>query len=142
MRLEFEKSRARAQAEPVNRATAFTLIEVMIASAIFFMCMFAVLGLMSQGLKAARILKRDAPTVGMVASEFFALSATNKVEEGSDSGDFGEFYSGYRWTRQCDAISNGLYQVTITVTHNGTLDSALSTYLYDAKSANRMGRFR
>lgn len=133
MRLELKKTAVRAD----SGRKAFTLLEVMIASAIFFMCMFSVLGVMSQGLKAATILKRDAPTVGMVASEYFAMASTNRVEEGSDSGDFGDFYRGYRWNRQCDSISNGLYQVTITITHDGNVDSVLSTYLYDAKSAGQ-----
>ena len=77
-----------------RRATqaAFTLIEVVIAVAIFFMAMFAILGVLSTELHAASILRNNGPTAGMVAGQ---LSLTNKLEEGSDSGDFGEIYSGY-----------------------------------------------
>ena len=107
---------------------AFTLVEVMIATAIFFMAMFAILGVVSQGLRAARSLKNDAPTAGMVLAEF---ATTNMLEDGVETGNFGDFYPGYTWVRGVSFYgSNGLYQVDVAVTHAGSIDSQLTTYLY------------
>ena len=60
----------------LNRsAIAFTLLEVIIACAIFFMCAFAVLQLVTRGLSAARSIQQREPDVGLV----FAPLSTNKV---------------------------------------------------------------
>jgi Tfp pilus assembly protein PilV len=109
--------------------SAFTLIEVMISIAIFFMAMFTILGLLSAGLHAASILRTSGPTAGMVAAQ---LSLTNKMEEGSDSGNFGEIYQGYRWVAQTrEVASNGLFQVDITVYDTGgNPQSSLSALFY------------
>lgn len=74
-----------------RRQLAFTLLEVLIAAAIFFMGMFALLGVLSNGLHAASILQKNAPTPGMAVAR---LTLTNKLEEVSQSGDFGELYPG------------------------------------------------
>ena len=91
----------------------FTLLEVVIAIAIFFMVVFAVLGVMTQGLGAAKALQTRHADAGMLAAE---LSLTNKLEEGMDSGDFGDIYPGYTWTRDIHEVgSNGLFQVDFMV---------------------------
>lgn len=104
-----------------NRGAAFTLLEVIIACAIFFMCVFAILGVVTQGLAAARAMQRKEPDAGMVAA---ALSLTNQIVEGTLSGDFddmfGDLYKGYSWTADMYEISsNSLFQVDITVFKGG-----------------------
>ena len=99
---------------------AFTLLEVIVACAIFFMCAFAVLQLVTRGLSAARSIQQREPDVGLV----FAPLSTNKVfDVGTFSGDFEEnfpgVYPGYQWS--CDISqpfgeTNPLYQVTVTIT--------------------------
>src|SRR5580658_7651510 len=75
---------------------AFTLIEVMIATTIFFMSMFAILGVLSAGIHSAAILRKTGPTAGMVAG-YFVVS--NTIDEGSQTGDFSDIagYEGYKW---------------------------------------------
>ena len=70
-----------------RRTSAFTLLEVMIASGILFMCLFVILQLLSTSLKNARILQRSTVDAGMLAAQ---LSLTNKLSEGTESGDFGK----------------------------------------------------
>lgn len=112
---------------------AFTLLEVMIATGIFFVATFSVLALVSQCLRAARALNQNAPTPGMVAAE--QLSLTNKLEEGVNSGDFGDLYPDYEWeTRTLFYASNGMFQVDITVLHKGNLDSSISVLSYKPES--------
>jgi Tfp pilus assembly protein PilV len=117
---------------------AFTLIEVVIAVGIFFMGMFAILGVLSTELHAASILRSSGPTAGMVAAQ---LSLTNKLEEGSASGDFGEIYKGYRWMSQVSvAATNGLFQVEFAVINPaGKLDSTLTVLFYKPDSAQGLG---
>jgi Tfp pilus assembly protein PilV len=116
---------------PHPRAAAFTLIEVMIAVTIFFMAMFSILGVLSASLHAASILRSNSPSPAMVAGQ---LSLTNKLSEGSDSGNFGEIdeYKNYRWFSQTRmAATNGLFQVDIQVINpGGRLDSSLSVLFY------------
>jgi Tfp pilus assembly protein PilV len=92
---------------------AFTLIEVMIATGIFFMAMFAILTLVSQNLRNARKLQDSQVDAGPLIAE---LSLTNKLTEGEDSGDFGDLYPGYEWTREITEVgTNGLFQVDFAV---------------------------
>jgi hypothetical protein len=93
---------------------AFTLIEVMIATTIFFMSMFAILGVLSAGIHAATILRSSGPTAGMVAG-YFAVS--NKIAEGSLTGDFSDIagYEGYKWVSDAVLITNDLYTMNFVV---------------------------
>jgi len=66
---------------------AFTLLEVMIAMAIFFMAIFAILGLVAQNLQVARGLSMGEVDFSTVAAE---LALTNRLDEGTTTGDFGD----------------------------------------------------
>jgi ABC-type multidrug transport system permease subunit len=121
---------------------AFTLIEVMLAITIFFMAMFAILGVLSSGVHAATILRTSGPTAGMVAGQYFV---TNQMEEGSDAGDFSDIagYGGYVW--QADKVevdTNGLYKVHIEVYNSSHVAiSILDVLLYKQGNGgnNRLG---
>ena len=104
--------------------TGFTLLEVMIAMAVFFIVVFAVLGMVVQSLGAARNLQLRHADAGMLAAE---LSLTNALEEGCESGDFGELYPDYQWERcQEEAATNGLYRVTFVVIRKNASGKAVS----------------
>ena len=116
---------------------AFTLLEVMIATAIFFMAMFSILALVSQSLRQAHALTKNGPTVGMVAAY---LSNTNKLDEGTQSGTFEDIamglYPDYDWTSETYFYpSNGIFRMDIGVYHGGNLDSSMSILLYKPDSA-------
>lgn len=112
---------------------AFTLIEVMIALAIFFMATFAILGVVSRGLAAARSLQVSGPDPSIIAAQ---LTVTNKLEDGmSESGDFGKIYPGYSWSYEVyEVASNGLFRVDIYIFKEGNYkkqeDSKMSILLY------------
>jgi Tfp pilus assembly protein PilV len=96
---------------------AFSLLEVMIAVGIFFMAVFAILGLVSSSLENARRLRRPMVDASAVLSWY---SQTNKFVEGLESGDLSDFlgkeYQGYKWTRAVSEVqSNMLYQVDCIV---------------------------
>jgi type II secretory pathway pseudopilin PulG len=133
---------------PAHRHTdrAFTLVEVMVAITIFFMAMFAILGVLSSGVHAASILRTSGPTAGMVAAEYYA---TNSLEEGSDTGDFDDIpvyqKAGWRWVSEKvdltdEGVTNMWRVLIVVVDPNGTESSRLQVLLYKpGGNKNRMG---
>ena len=68
---------------------------------------------------------------------------TNKLYEGTDSGDFGNLYPGYSWhTATSEAEINSLFQVDIVVRRHGVSQPVdlLSIFLYRPESPKRFGR--
>jgi hypothetical protein len=123
--------------------TAFSLLEVMIASGIFFMCVFAILAMVSSVLRNARSLRRTELDAGMVAAKL--VGTTNKLFEGTESGDFGNLYPDYSYeTAAYEAGTNGLWQVDIVVRRRGVpqpVDS-MSIYVFSPESSLAPGRPR
>jgi hypothetical protein len=104
----------------------------MIAVFVFFTATCAILGVVMQGLRGAKLLKNNGPTAGMVAGE---LTLTNKLEEGVESGDFGDLYRDYSWEREVKIYgTNGLFQVDIAILHHRTIDSEVSLLMYRPES--------
>jgi hypothetical protein len=119
---------------------AFSLLEVMIAGGIFFMAVFAILALVSSVLSNARSLRRVELDAGMVAAQ---LSITNKLTEGTQSGDFGNLYPGYSWEAdEYEVGTNGLWQVDIVVHRSGLQKPAdvMSVWLFRPESQSGFGR--
>ncbi len=120
---------------------AFTLLEVAIASAVLAVSLFAILTLCATNLRTARALARVHVDASSLAAE---LSLTNRLEEGIESGDFGDSYPGYSWTRRItEYTTNGLYLVEFEVaggTGPSPNRSTLSLLLYRPDSVRRTGR--
>ena len=55
--------------EQTKATSGFTLLEVMIASGILFLCLFAILQLLSVSLRNARVLQRTQVDAGKLASQ-------------------------------------------------------------------------
>jgi Tfp pilus assembly protein PilV len=107
----------RSRAPFVRRG--FSLLEVIVACAIFFMVAFAILELVATNLKAAKKLQTREPDPGII---LHALSLTNRFEEGSMSGDYEDIapgmYPGYRWEAFITEVgTNGLFQIDV-LTYN------------------------
>ncbi|HOX59414.1 MAG TPA: hypothetical protein PLC99_21225 [Verrucomicrobiota bacterium] len=122
--------------------SAFTLLEVMIAAGIFFMAIFAILAMVSSMLRNARSLRLVELDAGMVAAQ---VGNTNKLEEGSQSGDFGKLYPGYSWEAETyEAATNGLWQVDIVVRQRGAAKPVdqMSIFLFRPESQSRIGPVR
>jgi prepilin-type N-terminal cleavage/methylation domain-containing protein len=125
--------------------SAFTLIEVAVASAILAMTLFAVLMICSQGLRTARALQQTHIDASSLAAW---LSITNRLEEGSDSGNFndllGDAYPNATWQREITQVgTNGLFRVDFRVFYaieKKPLESELSILLYRPDSIRRLGR--
>src|SRR5665213_3054116 len=125
-----------------GRRSAFSLIEVMVATTIFFMAMFAILGVLGAGIHAASILRNSGPTAGMAAGYYYV---TNKIVEGNDSGDFGDIasYQGYQWRSSAvEVATNGLFKMEfVVIDPQGNQSSTLDVLIYNPNSGSgqRMG---
>jgi len=115
---------------------AFSLLEVMIAMGLFFMAVFSILALVSNGLRNARALQQTTVDAGMLAAE---LSLTNKLTEGMESGDFGDLYPDYKWAQEIVEVgTNGLFEVRFVIRHNAAgrlIESPMSILLFRPESA-------
>lgn len=120
------------------RQRGFSLLEVMIALTIFFMVSFTILAVVSGSLRNARSLRLSGrPNAGMLAAE---LSLTNKVEEGIESGDFGDLYPDFRWEREIyEAGTNGLFRADFVIYQRGNSkpDSTMGIWVYKPGSQTR-----
>jgi len=111
-----------------NTRGAFTLLEVMIAIAVFFVSVFAILALVSQSLDNARRLQRPTIDAGLVAAQ---LSLTNSLVEGTESGDLGDLlgdaYKGYTYSQEIVEVqTNKLFQVNLAIQRSGGGNSVVS----------------
>ena len=105
------------------------------------MCVFAILAMISSVLRNARLLRRVELDAGMVAAQ---VSNTNKLYEGSASGDFGKMYPDYSWeteTYEPPGATNNLWQVDIVVRRRGLQKpvDVMSIWLYRPESPARFG---
>jgi hypothetical protein len=103
----------------IKRGTiAFSLLEVMIALAIFFAASFVILALVSSGLRTARLLRNDRPSCSIIAAE---LSSSNVLEEGQVSGDFGKLYPShsYEFNIAASDTYTGMVAVAIAIRRDG-----------------------
>ena len=106
------------EADQAWNRRAFSLMEVMIAIGIFFMCIFVILSLVSSTLRNAGRLQRPMVDAAMLAGE---LSLTNQIVETSQSGDFGKLYPGYTWKADInEVLTNRLFQVDYVVQSSDT----------------------
>jgi hypothetical protein len=100
-----------------SQAAAFTLLEVIVAFAVFFMVAFSILELTTRSLAAARALQDREPDTGLIAA---MLSLTNKFAEGVQQGDFEDLYPGqyrnWHWAAETMEVwSNGLWRADIVI---------------------------
>jgi hypothetical protein len=102
---------------PNRPRRAFSLLEVMIATGILFMAIFAILGLVSSALGNARRLQRPLVDASALVSQ---LSLTNQLVEGTYSGNLGDLlgksYQEYRWAGEIREVgSNHLYSADFVI---------------------------
>lgn len=99
---------------PTDTRRAFTLLEVMVAMFVFFIVVFAIMGVVLQSLQAARSLQRPQIDPSIIASRF---SISNCLEETYLTGDFEDLFPKHRWEAAVMPIgtNDSLWQVDIAV---------------------------
>ncbi|MCC6232271.1 MAG: prepilin-type N-terminal cleavage/methylation domain-containing protein [Verrucomicrobiales bacterium] len=117
----------------------FTLLEVSLAMALLFGITFVLLQITSTNLRIARALQHTSVDASSLAAE---ISLTNRLEEGSESGDFGDLHPNHEWRREITMVgTNGLYEVRFEVYRQRERepDSELVILLFRPDSATRAG---
>jgi len=120
-------------AVPCARKRAFTLLEVMIAVGVLFMCLFAVLALLSNSLASARKLQqhRDIDTSSIAGMIYVQLVNTNNVTEGAVDVDIEEMFPGSTCHADLTQVgTNGLCQVDFEVERNQKLEAQSHFLIY------------
>jgi hypothetical protein len=124
---------------------AFTLLEVMVAVAIFFMATFSILALVSRCLAQARSLQPMQVDANMVVAE---LSLTNKLEEGPIPDEIVRHFQHLYPDYTCDGTitevgTNGFFEVQVRVAGvtagKHLLESKNTNFLFRPQSVSRRG---
>ena len=112
----------------------FSLLEVMIAAGLFFIAVFAILGLVSQTLSNARRLQRPQVDASAVLAYY---ASTNSLKEDTYDGNLGDLlgktYRDYRYTLEnIEVATNKLFQLECVVQpyYGKEIISDLSTVVY------------
>lgn len=122
-----------------RRGGAFTLLEVVLAMGLLFSFVFILLQITATNLKVARALRRTTVDASSLAAE---SALTNRLEEGLESGDFGDLHPGYSWSREIVMVgTNGLFELHFQVfrAREPKPESELVLLLYRPESATRAG---
>ena len=118
--------------------SGFTLIEVVVAGAVLAISLMGILLMCSTGIRTARALERVHVDASSLAAE---LSLTNRLEEGFETGDFGEIHPGYAWRREINQVqTNGLFRVDFFVwsaADRTATESRMSILLFRPDSIQR-----
>jgi len=85
--------------------TGFTLLEVMVAMAIIAIALTAVLRLQSQSLSLASEARFYTTAPLLAQSRMASIMATAPEELRSDSGNFGEDFSDYKWSSTIEDLT-------------------------------------
>lgn len=129
----------KVQAGPLNRASGFTLLEVMVALAVMSIVLVSVYRMHSQSLTmntAARFYTQ-APLLAQSKMAAFEILSEKGFPE--DSGDFGEQFPGYSWkvsqkdvtSEVLGTVAEDLKQIDVTVSYNdGQFSYNLRTYRF------------
>ena len=106
-----------------NFYRGFTLLEVMVALAIMAIALTAVLGSQSQGVSLAIEAKFNTTAALLARSKMAEIRLKKPDDLISDSGDFGEDFSGYTWQvtvnrvalDNLEDVSNHLRQIDLEI---------------------------
>jgi len=123
----------RAEARAPLRRRAFTLLEVMIAVGILFMCLFAVMALLTNSLASARKLQqhRDIDTGSIAGLIYVELVNTNSLSEGPVDVDLEEMFPGSKCHADLTQVgTNGLCQVDFDVERNQKIEAQSHFFIY------------
>lgn len=112
-------------ADPRSGRQGFTLMEVMLACGILFMCLFGILALVSNSLRNARALQQhkavDAATFASML--YVAVVNTNSATAGEIPNNFSDILPGYKCIAYLTPVAtNGLCQVDFEVERNNKLE--------------------
>ena len=128
-----------AQARRPDRASGFTLLEVMVAVAVMSIVLVSVYRMHSQSLTMNTAARFYTQAPLLAQSKMAAIETLSAGGFSEDSGDFGEQFPGYSWkvsekdvaSEVLGTVAEDLKQIDVTVSYNDDQFSySLRTYRF------------
>ena len=116
----------------------FTLLEIVICLGIIALVLVAVFHLQAQNLDLQSEAQFMTTATCLLQERLSQIQAQEKIEEGTNSGDFGKDYPDYAYKQEVSEVpdTETLYKVKVAVIlerDNARKDLWLETYLYRQK---------
>jgi len=117
----------------------FTLLEIVICLGLIALVLVAVFHLQAQNLDLQSEAQFMTTATCLLQERLSQIQAQEKIEEGTNSGDFGKDYPDYTYTQEVSEVpdTETLYKVKVSVfleRENARRDLWLETYLYRQKT--------
>jgi prepilin-type N-terminal cleavage/methylation domain-containing protein len=117
----------------------FTLLEIIICLGLIALVLVAVFHLQAQNLDLQSEAQFMTTATCLLQERVSRIQAMEKIEEGTNSGDFGENYPGYTYKQEVSMVpdTETLYKAKVTVifeSDKAGKDLWLETYLYRQKT--------
>jgi type II secretion system protein I len=117
----------------------FTLLEIIICLGLLALVLVAVFHLQAQNLDLQSEAQFMTTATCLLQERLSQIQASEKIEEGKNSGDFGEDYPDYTYTQEVSEVpdTETLYKVRVAVIlerDKARRDLWLETYLYRQKT--------
>ena len=129
----------KAQARRSDRASGFTLLEVMVAVAVMSIVLVSVYRMHSQSLTMNTAARFYTQAPLLAQNKMAAIETLSTGGFSEDSGDFGEQFPGYSWkvsekdvaSEVLGTVAEDLKQIDVTVSYNDDQFSySLRTYRF------------
>ena len=116
----------------------FTLLEIIICLGLIALVLVAVFHLQAQNLDLQSEAQFMTTATCLLQERLSQIQALERVEEGTNTGDFGQDYPDYTYTQEVSEVpdTETLYKVKVTVVlerDKAHRDLWLETYLYRQK---------
>jgi len=116
----------------------FTLLEIIICLGLIALVLVAVFHLQAQNLDLQSEAQFMTTATCLLQERLSRIQAQEEIEEGTNSGDFGEDFPDYMYTQEVSEVpdTETLYKVKVSVIlerENARKDLWLETYLYRQK---------
>jgi len=117
----------------------FTLLEIVICLGLLALVLMAVFHLQAQNLDLQSEAQFMTTATCLLQERISQIQAVERIEEGTNSGDFGKDYPDYTYKQEVSEVpdTETLYRVKVTVIlerDKASKDLWLETYLYRQKT--------
>jgi type II secretion system protein I len=121
-----------------GKDSGFTLLEIIICLGLIALVLVAVFHLQAQNLDLQSEAQFMTTATCLLQERLSQIQALEKIEEGTNSGDFGKDYPEYTYTQEVSEVpdTETLYKVRVAVIlerDKARRDIWLETYLYRQK---------
>ena len=119
--------------QPLNKRNGFVLLEVIVASALLAIALFALIEGLSRCVASARSVRNYTISETLLTNKSYEFRVERPTDYLDQDGEFSD-YPEFRWSRTLEAVDDeGLWKQTITVSwqeRNQTVNDEVVEYRY------------